>query len=36
VNRALQVYAILLTETHDGGTIAIRRPDGSLVDLEFT
>ncbi len=37
VNRALQVYAILLTETHDGGgTIAIKRPDGSLVDVEIT
>jgi hypothetical protein len=36
VNRALQVYAILLTETHDGGSIAIKRPDGSLEDVEIT
>lgn len=37
VNRALQLYAILLTEIHDGGgAMAIVRPDGTVMKVDST
>jgi hypothetical protein len=37
VNRALQLYAILMQETCDGsGTVQIRRADGTVADVTIT